>query len=81
MTAALAGGCATADRETGLTRAEVIARYGEARNQRVSDAGERWVYQLNAGEPIIPWNVDYRPRLRIVDFDRHGRVTNMTCTQ
>ena len=81
MAGALVCGCATARRHAGLTRAEVVARYGEAPNQRVSDAGERWVYQLNASEPIIPWNLDYRPKLRIVDFDRHGRVTNVTCTQ
>lgn len=60
--------------ELGMTKDQVIALYGKTDNIRLSSDGESWVYNLNMGEAFIPWNFGYRPKLRIVDFDKDGKV-------
>ncbi|HKP45357.1 MAG TPA: outer membrane protein assembly factor BamE [Pyrinomonadaceae bacterium] len=34
----------------GMTKAQVLARYGKPKTQTVTDDGERWTYVLNIGE-------------------------------
>ncbi len=33
-----------------------------------------WIYHLNMGEAFIPFNFGYRPKIRIVNFDKDGKV-------
>ncbi len=60
--------------EVGMTKDQVIALYGKTDNVRVGSDGESWIYNLNMGEQFIPFNFGYRPKLRIVDFDKDGKV-------
>jgi len=60
--------------EVGMTKDQVIGLYGKTDNVRVSSEGETWIYNLNMGEAFIPWNFGYRPKLRIIDFDKEGKV-------
>ena len=85
----LAGGCATdnsgagssssqkpqqKDPEVGMTKDQVIAMYGKTDNIQASSDGETWIYHLNMGEMFIPFNFGYRPKTRIVTFDKDGKV-------
>jgi len=77
--ALLLAGCATdssspANPDLGLTARQITTRYGKPGNIRATADGEVWVYNLDKGEKIIPWTKSYQPRLRIVEFDRDGRV-------
>ena len=36
--------------------------------------GEKWVYNLSRGEVFIPWNFGYRPKSRVIEFDKDGKV-------
>jgi len=72
-------GCATdssssANPDLGLTAQQITTRYGTPGNIRSTTDGDVWVYNLDKGEKIIPWTKSYQPRLRIVEFDREGRV-------
>ena len=58
----------------GMTKDQVLALYGKTDNVRMSNEGESWIYNLNMGELFIPFNFGYRPKLRIVDFDKDGKV-------
>lgn len=44
----------------GMTKAQALARCGEAKKHTVTDEGENWIYLLNMGEVIgkafIPFN-------------------------
>jgi hypothetical protein len=60
--------------EVGMTKDQVVAMYGKTDNMRVSSDGETWIYNLNMGEAFIPWNFGYRPKMRIIDFDKDGKV-------
>ncbi len=60
--------------EVGMTKERVEALYGKTNNIRVGSDGETWVYNLNMGEAFIPWNFGYRPKMRIIDFDKDGKV-------
>ncbi|HTD68217.1 MAG TPA: hypothetical protein VK846_16955 [Candidatus Limnocylindria bacterium] len=60
--------------EVGMTKNQVIALYGKTDNVRVGSDGESWIYNLNMGEQFIPFNFGYRPKLRIVEFDKDGKV-------
>ena len=60
--------------EVGMTKEQVIGLYGKTDNIRVGSDGETWIYNLNMGEAFIPWNFGYRPKMRIVDFDKDGKV-------
>ena len=60
--------------EVGMTKEQVVGLYGKTDNVRVSSEGETWIYNLNMGEAFIPWNFGYRPKMRIVDFDKDGKV-------
>jgi len=62
--------------EVGMTKDQVIAMYGKTDNVSVSSEGEIWTYNLNMGEQFIPFNFGYRPKLRIIHFDKEGKVTN-----
>jgi len=77
--ALLLAGCATDSpppktSDLGLTARQITTRYGKPGNIRATTDGEVWVYNLDKGEKIIPWTKSYQPRLRIVEFDREGRV-------
>jgi hypothetical protein len=60
--------------EVGMSKDQVLAMYGKTDNVRVSSEGETWIYNLNMGEAFIPWNFGYRPKFRIVDFDKDAKV-------
>jgi hypothetical protein len=78
-------GCATdssspvgTNPDLGLTARQITARYGKPGNIRSTADGEVWVYNLDKGEKIVPWTKGYKPRLRVVEFNREGRVKNST---
>jgi len=60
--------------EVGMTREQVIALYGKTDNIQASSDGETWIYHLNMGEAFIPFNFGYRPKIRIINFDKDGKV-------
>jgi len=49
----------------GMTKAQALARYGEPKQNTLTDKGEQWVYILNYGEVIgkafIPFNFKVTP--------------------
>jgi hypothetical protein len=57
-----------------MTKKQAIARYGPTNHRRAGSEGETWIYNLSASDAFIPWTSGYRPRLRIIDFDKEGRV-------
>ena len=65
----------------GMTKEQVIGLYGKTDDIRLGSHGETWVYNLNRGEVFIPWNLGYRPKLRVVDFDQHGQVKSFSSSQ
>ena len=60
--------------EVGMTKEQVIALYGKTDNIQASSEGETWIYRLNMGEAFIPFNFGYRPKIRIITFDKDGKV-------
>ena len=62
--------------EVGMTKEQIIAMYGKTENIQVSSEGEIWTYNLNMGEAFIPFNFGYRPKLRIIRFDKEGKVAS-----
>jgi len=60
--------------EVGMTKEEIIGLYGKTDNVQSSSEGETWVYNMNMGEAFIPFNFGYRPKLRIITFDKDGKV-------
>ncbi len=60
--------------EVGMTKDQVVALYGKTNNMRVGSEGETWIYDMNMGERFIPWNYGYRPKMRIIEFDKDGKV-------
>jgi hypothetical protein len=60
--------------EVGMTKDEVVKLYGKTDNMQVTSEGETWVYNLNMGEQFIPFNFGYRPKMRMVYFDKDGKV-------
>ena len=88
--ALLVGGCASdkgetsgaqqkqqqKDPEVGMSKDQVIALYGKTDNIQASSEGETWIYHLNMGEAFIPFNFGYRPKMRIINFDKDGKVAH-----
>ena len=86
--ALLVGGCASdkgesssaqqkqKDPEVGMTKDQVVAMYGKTDNVQMSSEGETWIYHLNMGEAFIPFNFGYRPKMRIINFDKEGKVAH-----
>jgi len=86
----LSGGCASdksgsdtssaqqkqKDPEVGMTKDQIVAMYGKTDNVQVSSEGETWIYHLNMGEAFIPFNFGYRPKIRIINFDKDGKVAH-----
>jgi len=64
------------DPDVGMTKDQIIAMYGKTDNIMVSNEGEVWTYNLNMGEAFIPFNFGYRPKLRVIHFDKEGKVTS-----
>lgn len=64
------------DPEVGMTKEQVIAMYGKTDNIQTSSDGETWIYRLNMGEAFIPFNFGYRPKIRIIQFDKDGKVAH-----
>ena len=60
--------------EVGWSKEQVVALYGKTDNMRVGSEGETWIYNLNMGEQFIPFNIGYRPKLRIIVFGPDGKV-------
>lgn len=63
----------------GMTKGQVLARYGEPRKHTITDEGERWVYLLNFGEMMgkafIPFNFKGTPpRTGVIIFGPDSRV-------
>src|SRR6266478_9500257 len=66
--------------EIGMTKEQVLAMYGKTDNIQASSEGETWIYHLNMGEAFIPFNFGYRPKIRIINFDRDGKVARWSYT-
>jgi len=64
------------DPEVGMSKDQVIALYGKTGNVQMSSEGETWIYHLNMGEAFIPFNFGYRPKMRIINFDKEGKVAH-----
>jgi hypothetical protein len=62
--------------EVGMSKDQIIAMYGKTENIQVSSEGEVWTYNLNMGEAFIPFNFGYRPKTRVIHFDKEGKVTS-----
>jgi len=89
----LVGGCATdsssqsaakpseKNPEIGMTKEQVVGLYGPTESRQMSSEGETWIYHLNMGEAFIPFNFGYRPKTRIIHFDKDGKVTNWSYTK
>ena len=60
--------------ELGMTKDEIIGMYGKTDNIQSSSEGETWVYNMNMGEAFIPFNFGYRAKMRIITFDKDGKV-------
>ena len=60
--------------EVGWSKEQVVALYGKTDNMRVGSDGETWMYNMNMGEQFIPFNFGYRPKFRIIEFDKAGKV-------
>lgn len=63
----------------GMSKAQVLARYGEPKKHTITDEGEQWVYLLNFGEvmgrALIPFNFSPTPiRTGVIVFGPDGRV-------
>ena len=58
------------------TKDQIVAMYGKTDNVQVSSEGETWMYHLNMGEAFIPFNFGYRPKIRIINFDKDGKVAH-----
>src|SRR5437016_5619576 len=67
--------------EVGMTKEQVVALYGKTDNIQASSEGETWVYNLNMGEAFIPFNFGYRPKTRIIQFDKDGKVVRWSYTK
>jgi hypothetical protein len=67
--------------EVGMTKDQVIALYGKTDNIGMSSDGEMWTYHLNMGEQFIPWNFGYRPKTRVIQFDKEGKVKSWSYTK
>jgi hypothetical protein len=96
MAALLVGGCASdnggsqpkaanqaneKNPEVGMTKEQVIALYGKTESVGMSSEGETWTYHLNMGEQFIPWNFGYRPKTRVIQFDKEGKVKSWSYTK
>ena len=64
------------DPEVGMTKDQVLALYGKTDNIQTSSDGETWIYHINMGEAFIPFNFGYRPKMRIIQFDKDGKVSH-----
>src|SRR5262249_25132224 len=67
--------------EVGMTKEQVIALYGKTDNIQASSEGETWIYRLNMGEAFIPFNFGYRPKIRVIVFDKDGKVIRWSYTK
>ena len=67
--------------EVGWSKEQVVALYGKTDNVRVGSEGETWTYNLNMGEQFIPFNFGYRPKLRIIEFGKDGKVKSWSYTK
>lgn len=81
-------GCATdssspgaVNPDLGLSARQITARYGKPGNIRATADGDVWVYNLDQGQKIIPWTKGYKPRFRVVEFDREGKVKKSTTAE
>jgi outer membrane protein assembly factor BamE (lipoprotein component of BamABCDE complex) len=67
------------DPEIGMTKDQVIARYGKTDRITSSSEGELWVYMLNMGQAFIPFNFGYHPKVLTITFDHNtGKVVHWT---
>jgi hypothetical protein len=60
--------------EIGMTKQQILEMYGKTDNIQASSEGETWIYNMNMGDAFIPFNFGYRPKIRIVTFDKEGKV-------
>lgn len=67
--------------EVGMTKDQVTALYGKTDNRRITSEGETWIYNLNMGEMFIPFNFGYRPKTRVINFDKNSLVTSWSYSQ
>ena len=67
--------------EVGMTKEQISGMYGKADSVTTSSDGESWSYHVNRGEAFIPFNFGYRPKFRMVTFDKDGVVTHWAFTE
>lgn len=64
-----------------MTRKQVHALYGPGDDIRANREGETWIYYLNVGKQLVPWNLGHRPEFRLIHFDESGRVKSWSHTK
>ncbi len=61
-----------------MTKAQVLAQYGEPKAKSISEKGENWVYLLNFGEmmgkALIPFHPLVPPRTGSITFGPDGHL-------
>ena len=60
--------------EVGMSKEQVVAMFGKTDNIHMTNEGETWIYNLNMGEMFIPFNFGYRPKTRMIYFDKDSKV-------
>ena len=65
----------------GMTKKQVSALYGPADDVRVRSEGDTWIYHLNVGKQLVPWNLGYAPEIRLIQFDPSGKVKSWSQTK
>ena len=67
--------------EVGMTKEQVSTLYGKPDHTSVSSEGETWSYNVNAGQAWIPFNYGYRPKFRVITFNKDGKVAHWSFNQ
>ena len=65
----------------GMTKKQVTALYGPGDEIRSNPDGELWIYYLNVGKQLVPWNLGHTPELRLIHFDAAGKVSSWRHTK
>jgi len=64
-----------------MTKKQVVVLYGPADDVRGRGEDETWIYYLNVGKQLVPWNLGHQPELRLIHFNKAGRVKSWSQTK
>jgi hypothetical protein len=64
-----------------MTKKQVTALYGPSDDIRADSEGDTWIYYLNVGKQLVPWNLGHRPEIRLIHFDKSGKVKSWSHTK